>query len=126
MEFAARLPQHLKFRPGRSKYLLRKAFSELLPAENLNRRKMGFGVPVGIWFRGPLRDLLSDTLLAHDSRVGEYLDRDLIASIADAHVQQRTDGSKQLWALLMLEMWHREVVEGPQASTGSLPGAVVT
>src|SRR5215510_4409834 len=58
MEFAARLPAEIKFRGGRLKHLLKLAFADLLPPENVNRRKMGFGVPVGQWFRGPLRELL--------------------------------------------------------------------
>lgn len=55
MEFAARLPVGIKFRDRRLKHLLKRAFADLLPPENVNRRKMGFGVPVGQWFRGPLR-----------------------------------------------------------------------
>src|SRR5205807_6727321 len=53
MEFAARLPVHWKLRGRESKYILRRAFPDLLPPENINRPKMGFGVPVGQWFRGP-------------------------------------------------------------------------
>src|SRR5207253_5465605 len=58
MEFAARLPFDLKLRGKEAKYLLRRAFPDLLPPENINRPKMGFAVPVGQWFCGPMRELL--------------------------------------------------------------------
>src|SRR5215475_9109023 len=61
MEFAATLPVDLKLRGRESKYLLKRAFSDLLPAENVQRRKMGFAVPLGEWFRGPMKGLLEDT-----------------------------------------------------------------
>jgi asparagine synthase (glutamine-hydrolysing) len=125
MEFAATLPAHLKVRPGAPKYLLRKAFADLLPAENVQRRKMGFGVPVGEWFRGPLRGLLDDTLLAADSRVGEYLDRSRVRALADAHLERRAESTMQLWALLMLEMWHRGVVERPRPDFAATPTSPV-
>ncbi len=57
MEFAARIPSHLKVRGRETKYLLRKALTGLLPREVLTRGKMGFGVPIGRWFRRELRGL---------------------------------------------------------------------
>ena len=64
MEFAASLPEKFKLRGLTTKYLLKRMLKKLLPAENLDRRKMGFGVPIGHWFRGKLQPFLRETLLA--------------------------------------------------------------
>ena len=113
MEFAAALPVEFKVRRQTTKRLLRETFRDMLPPENVNRRKMGFGVPVGEWFRGPLRPLLEDSLLSRDSRTGAYLEQESVARLVRDHLERRVDGSSKLWALLMLEQWHREVVEQP-------------
>jgi asparagine synthase (glutamine-hydrolysing) len=111
MEFAARLPASLKLRGRNLKYLLKTAFSDLLPPENVNRRKAGFAIPVGQWFRGPLRELLCDTLLL-GARSHAYFDPMQIARLVDDHLNSRADHSFQLWDLLMLELWHREFAVG--------------
>jgi len=110
MEFAARLPAEIKFRGGRLKSLLKRAFADLLPPENVNRRKMGFGVPVGQWFRGPLRDLLRDALLSPRSLERGYFRESEVRRLVDEHLGRRVDHSFQLWNLLMLELWHREFI----------------
>ncbi|MBK5229148.1 MAG: asparagine synthase (glutamine-hydrolyzing) [Actinobacteria bacterium] len=109
MEFAARLPVKMKLKGNVKKYILRKAFSDLLPKENVQRPKMGFGVPVGRWLRGPLRELLGDTLLTDSMRLSSYLDTREVRSTVDAHLSGQ-ERSAQVWNLLMLEMWLREVV----------------
>jgi asparagine synthase (glutamine-hydrolysing) len=111
MEFAARLPVDIKFRSGRLKSLLKRAFADLLPTENVNRRKMGFGVPVGQWFRGPLRDLLRDALLSPRSLERGYFREPGVRRLVDEHLERRADNSFQLWNLLMLELWHREFID---------------
>jgi asparagine synthase (glutamine-hydrolysing) len=110
MEFAARLPVEIKFRGGRLKSLLKRAFADLLPPENVNRRKMGFGVPVGQWFRGPLRDLLRDALLSPRSLERGYFRESEVSRLVAEHLERRADHSFQLWNLLMLELWHREFI----------------
>jgi asparagine synthase (glutamine-hydrolysing) len=108
MEFAAQLPVEIKVRNRRLKYLLKRAFADLLPPENVNRRKMGFGVPVGQWFRGPLRDLLLDALLSQQSLKRGYFREAEVRRLVDPHLEGRADHSFQLWNLLMLELWQRE------------------
>jgi asparagine synthase (glutamine-hydrolysing) len=111
MEFAARLPAHFKLRGTTLKYLLKKALRPLLPADNLRRRKQGFGVPVGDWFRGELRELLHDTVLSQRALQRGYFQGDALRQLVDDHVQRREDYTYQLWALLMLELWHREFID---------------
>ncbi len=108
MEFAARLPVALKLRGRNAKYLIKKAFADLLPPENVNRRKMGFGVPIGAWFRGSLKDLLCDALLASDSRTREFLQAEAVEQLVTQHVNGHADHAFKLWNLLMLELWRRE------------------
>lgn len=115
MEMAARLPVSLKLRGGSGKFILKEAFSDLLPPENVKRRKMGFAVPVGEWFRGPLREVLGDALQGPDSRVAAYLDGGALGRLVEDHVAKRAESTGKLWALLMLELWHREVVEAPRS-----------
>jgi asparagine synthase (glutamine-hydrolysing) len=110
MEFAARLPVEIKFRGGRLKSLLKRAFADLLPPENVNRRKMGFGVPVGQWFRGPLRDMLCDALLSPRSLDRGYFREPEVRRLVDEHLERRADHSFRLWNLLMMELWHREFI----------------
>jgi asparagine synthase (glutamine-hydrolysing) len=112
MEFAAALPLEIKFRGRRLKHLLKRAFADLLPPENVNRRKMGFGVPVGQWFRGPLRELLQDALLSQQSLRRGYFREPEVRSLVQEHLERRADHAFQLWNLLMLELWHREFLEG--------------
>ncbi|PYT07983.1 MAG: hypothetical protein DMF60_05975 [Acidobacteria bacterium] len=111
MEFAARLPVDMKLNGRQSKYLLKKAFSDLLPAENVNRRKMGFGVPVGEWFRTSLRPLLEDALLSEQFEARGNFNAQKIRSLVTQHLERQADHSFQLWNLLMLELWHREFID---------------
>jgi asparagine synthase (glutamine-hydrolysing) len=108
MEFAARLPSRCKVRGTTLKYLLKKAAADLLPAENLHRRKMGFGVPVGAWMRGELRPMLEDLLLGPGARTRAYFQPAAVRRLVGQHTEGRQDYSFQLWALLCLELWHRE------------------
>ncbi|MBK7598940.1 MAG: hypothetical protein IPJ07_10630 [Acidobacteria bacterium] len=68
---------------------------------------MGFGVPVGDWFRGPLKELLMDTL--GNSKTG-YFNKSVIDKLIDDHISRRADNAFQLWNLLMLELWYGEFV----------------
>lgn len=118
MEFAARLPPRLKARGRSGKYLLKRTFKDLLPPANVERPKMGFGVPVGRWFRGPMRDVLCDVLLSDEAVSRGYFRSEELQRLVNDHLSHRQDHSSKLWSLLMLEMWHREVVEQPKESLG--------
>lgn len=110
MEYSARLPRHFKIRRTTLKYLLKKVAERLLPAEVLHRRKMGFGIPVSAWLRGDLRDLVQDTLLSPTFAGRGYFRPEAVRSLVDEHLSGRRDHGQPLWALLFLELWHREFV----------------
>ena len=114
VEFAAALPIGLKFRRGRGKRLLRKAFGELLPEAIWNRPKMGFGVPLDRWFRNELRELTHDVLLAQSARNRDYFRPDQVQELVEQHERGQADHAYRLWSLLVLELWLRRWVSPAQ------------
>lgn len=105
VEYAAGLPpRHLR-RGGTLKYLLREAFSDVVPRVVLDREKQGVAVPLAEWFRGPWREVLHERVLTADAGMWEWLDRDYVTERAEQHLDGKKDFSQQLWALLTLETW---------------------
>jgi asparagine synthase (glutamine-hydrolysing) len=76
---------------------------------------MGFGVPLARWFREELRELPATILLDSRSQDRGYFRREAVESLIREHQGGAADHSARLWALLQLELWHREVVEAPPA-----------
>ena len=105
VEFALSLPMEWRLGRGGGKRILKDWARDLLPAEVLNRPKMGFGVPVGEWFRQELRDLLEARLFAAGSLCAELFRRDWLRGVVDSHVSGAANLEHPLWALLMLELW---------------------
>ncbi|HVF87797.1 MAG TPA: asparagine synthase (glutamine-hydrolyzing) [Pyrinomonadaceae bacterium] len=111
IEFAASLPEDLKLRGRTAKYLLKQVLKKILPAENLKRAKMGFGVPIGDWFRGGMKDFLREILLAERSLTRGYFKPEAVARMVTEHTEGRRDYAHQLWTLLMLELWFRRFID---------------
>jgi asparagine synthase (glutamine-hydrolysing) len=111
MEFAASLPEKFKLRGLTTKYLLKRMLRKLLPAENLGRRKMGFGVPIGHWFRGKLQPFLRETLLAEQSLKRGLFRPEAVRQMVELHARGERDYSPQLWTLLMLELWFQRFID---------------
>lgn len=105
IEFAASLPENLKLRGLTTKYLLKRMLKRLLPAENLGRRKMGFGVPLGHWFRGRLQPFLRETLLSEQALQRGLFKPEAVSRLVELHTRGERDYAHQLWTLLMLELW---------------------
>ncbi|MEP6957109.1 MAG: asparagine synthase (glutamine-hydrolyzing) [Nitrospirota bacterium] len=115
VEFAATIPADIKFRNGELKRLLKTVFANRLPAEIRNRKdKMGFPVPLNLWLKhgGPARDLIGDILGSQRARARSYLGNNL--SI-DAVLDSQSAYGRNLWALLSLELWHRQFVDSISA-----------
>jgi asparagine synthase (glutamine-hydrolysing) len=117
--FASALPASLKIKDGRRKHVLKEVAAALLPAEILNRRKQGFGVPLGTWFRGNLRELFADTLLSPASLQRGYFQPAFVRQIVDEHVTGKRDHTLRLWQLVVFEKWHEQYVGA--AAGNSLP-----
>jgi asparagine synthase (glutamine-hydrolysing) len=104
--FAARLSRE-QLIGGGPKRMLREAFAADLPGWVFRRRKMGFAVPIGQWFRGELRQMLHDHLFAADSFASSHFTPWVLERMISEHQRQRIDHSQRLYALLMLELWLR-------------------
>ncbi len=111
MEFAASIPSNLKLKGLTSKYILKKAFSKLIPASILRRKKMGFGVPISHWFRNELKDYLRDELLSRHCLERGYFQTKYLKLIIDEHISGRYDHGYRLWALLNLELWQQMFID---------------
>jgi asparagine synthase (glutamine-hydrolysing) len=105
VEYASQLPDRLKIRRGSMKWVLKQAVRDLVPRSILSRGKMGFGIPLPEWLRGPWRGLLEDRLLPVDAQVGEWVRPEAVHKMAAAHLSGQADFSHQLWALLTLDSW---------------------
>jgi len=105
VEFIMNLPSSLKLKRFTSKYILKKLMKSILPKEVIYRGKKGFGVPIAKWVKGPLRELFGD-LLAYDRIKKEgFLNPDYVTSLFQNHLFNRSDNRKQLWTLLVWELW---------------------
>ena len=111
IEFAASLPQNLKLRGLTTKYVLKKALRKLLPNENLNRSKMGFGVPVGHWFRGKMQPFLREVVLSEKASRRGLFKPEGVRQLIELHSHGERDYSQQLWTLLMLELWFNRFID---------------
>ena len=106
--FVSRLPDHYRVRGFTTKWILRRAAASLIPKPILERPKVGFRVPVNRWFQGPMRDFLHEHLCGADSKTRAYFDAKVLDRTLDEHVAGRQNHEKLLWALLNLEIWHRQ------------------
>ncbi len=104
VEFALGLPADLKVRNGAGKQIFRRAIRGLVPSEVLEHPKLGFGVPLGLWFRGPLRHRI-DRLAMADGGLYDFLDRPAVRRLVREHLMRRRDHSTALWRALVLQLW---------------------
>lgn len=114
VEFAASLPVEMKVRNGQGKYLLKDAMRGILSDRILDRPKMGFGVPIDRWFREDCRDFIRDILLSSKAVGRGYFRPESVRELLDRHQQAGENCAYRLYALLMLELWHRDYVDESQ------------
>jgi asparagine synthase (glutamine-hydrolysing) len=116
VEYAATLPPSFKVRGMQGKILLKEWARELLPNEVVDRRKVGFTVPLGRWFRGGLRPMLEDALVSERARSRGYFDPTEVRRLVDEHQSGRRDHGRALWTLVQLELWERSFFDGPRTA----------
>jgi asparagine synthase (glutamine-hydrolysing) len=107
VEYVAGLPDRMKLRGLTTKVILREAFAHLVPESVARRGKMGFGVPLGTWFRAELKDYLRDMLLDSGARYTTYLSANYVHTLVSRHVAGVANYPHQLWSILCFELWLR-------------------
>ncbi len=131
VELACALPAHHKLRGNTTKWLLKRAARDWLPADIVDRPKKGFGIPVGAWLRGPLRELAFDLLTSSRIKSDGYFDPKEVARLLREHDTGTADHRKPLWTLLAFQLWHQRFGAGTRASLADAeaeperPGAVL-
>ncbi|MBU2676576.1 MAG: amidotransferase 1, exosortase A system-associated [Gammaproteobacteria bacterium] len=105
VEWIASLPPEMKLRSGEGKYVFKQALQGTLPNEVLYRSKMGFAVPLGSWFRGPLRDVARKGILSAEMLDSGLFSHATLSRILDEHAAGTRDFSTIIWALLMFSQF---------------------
>ena len=109
-EFTARMPREMKVRGGTTKWILREAMKGLLPAEILERPKMGFPVPIGSWFRGPYKHIVDEYILGPRAIERGIFDAGYIRSLVARH-NSGENHDERLWSLVNFEIWQRRFID---------------
>jgi asparagine synthase (glutamine-hydrolysing) len=105
VEWAAALPPEYSFHKGVTKRILKDAMRDLLPDGIVDRPKKGFGIPLAAWLKGPLRPMAEELLAPDRLRAQGLLDPDAVGKLLAAHTSGRSDNRKQLWPLLVFQLW---------------------
>jgi asparagine synthase (glutamine-hydrolysing) len=121
VEWAFSLPNELKLKNGEGKFLVKRALESRLPDEILYRPKAGFNLPLGKWLRTGLREMVGDLLSPAAVARRGYFRPEVVSRMVDEHMKGRDDIGNRLFVLLMLELWHRQVLD--PGSNVMLPAA---
>lgn len=106
VELAFRLPSSVKLRRGTTKWIVKEVARRYLPAAVVDRKKVGFTVPLEEWFRGGLRDMAWDRLTSESSVVEEFMSRRAVRDLLVSHDRGQRNEHMRLWTLLSLEVWY--------------------
>jgi asparagine synthase (glutamine-hydrolysing) len=120
MELAATIPADLKVRGSEKKWILREALRGWLPDDLLDRPKQGFSVPLSSWLRTDLRSWAREILLDREAVERGYFRREAVEGLLDRHAAGTDDDAGRIWALVMLELWHKEFAGAPSARATAL------
>jgi asparagine synthase (glutamine-hydrolysing) len=126
-ELAASIPQSVKLRGGRLKHVMKAALTGILPPDILERKKRGFGTPMGAWFKGALAPLLRQLLSRESIDRRGLFHYPAVSALINAHDTNRIDGTDRLLALLNFEIWARLYLDerAPDDVVDELKGATV-
>ena len=111
VEFAVNLPPQMKLNRGETKRILRRAMANRLPEMVLNKPKQGFSIPLKNWLRGPLKPMLTDLLSIDRIRQRGYFNDVTIHGWVTEHLDGTANHSHRLWALMVFELWCRQVLD---------------
>jgi len=116
VEFAVNLPPHMKIRGNETKVILRRAMANRLPRAVLAKPKEGLSIPLKHWLCNELRPLMTDLLSAETVRRRGYFSPECLTRWVNEHLARRANHSHRLWALMVFELWHRQVFDKGQGS----------
>lgn len=108
VEFSRKIPLHMKIRDGQGKWALRQVLYKYVPKELVERPKMGFGVPIDKWLRGPLREWAEDLLEENKIQQQGLLNYNLIKEKWDEHLSGKRNWQYLIWDVLMFQAWHEK------------------
>lgn len=111
VEFALNLPPHYKLYRGQTKRILRKIMADRLPGAVLRKPKQGFSIPLKHWLRGPLQPMMIDLLSANSVRSRGHFNPEIIDGWITEHLKNQANHSHRLWALMVFEIWHRQILD---------------
>ncbi len=111
VEFTARMPREMKMRGGTTKWILREAMKGILPAEIIERPKMGFPVPIGNWFRGNFKHIVDEYVLGKRALDRGIFDPKFVRSLVAKH-NAGENHDERLWSLVNFEIWQRRFIDG--------------
>ncbi len=123
IEYAFSLPSFVKLHGKTTKWILKETFKDLLPIEILKRRKHGFDVPVGEWFRKELREEIEDVCSESNTNRRGLFDPRQVHRVMKHHLEGKRDYNNQLWILFSLELWQRNYLDRPPGSIPSRPSS---
>ena len=126
VELAFSLPSRLKVRGLTTKWIVKEVARRYLPAEIVDRRKVGFRVPLDIWFRGELETMAWDMLASPNSIVSSLMDIGAVRRLLERHRSGKANEEMRIWTLLSLEVWHdvffRRLASDARSYTGTRSG----
>ncbi|MHC4270566.1 MAG: asparagine synthase (glutamine-hydrolyzing), partial [Planctomycetota bacterium] len=111
IEYAATIPPYKKIQGNNQKVIFKKALKNLLPEQVFTKKKHGFGVPLDRWFRKELKDFAYETILSKEATERGYFKKEQVRYILDEHQLGNRDNSFFIWALLFLELWHKQFIK---------------
>ena len=127
VEFAARLPEHLKVNGSKLKYVLRELMRDKLPASILQRKKQGFDIPAHHWLRTKLKPLLLDTVTRDAVEATGLMRWPAVEHVINAHLTKKANYGYHLWGLLILFLWvKRWNIQPANESNKQTPPLAVT
>lgn len=111
VEFAATVPSHLRLRGKTSKYLLKRAMTDILPIEIIQRNKEGFSIPIKNWMKKELKPMMLDALSPASIKKSGFFDSNTVQSLIHEHLQGRENHSHRLWALMVFQLWWQQTLQ---------------
>ncbi|WP_243298069.1 asparagine synthase (glutamine-hydrolyzing) [Bacillus litorisediminis] len=108
-EVASHIPNSVKTANGTTKYILRKAAESFVPAHVLNRKKLGFPVPIRHWLKDEMHDWAVSLIL--ESNTDQWIKKDYVLNLLEEHCQGKADHSRKIWTVLVFMIWHKVYIE---------------